>query len=89
MKFPYGQIVVLPVGAKDSFVYDWLMDNHEVSGSAGGCGRHLCALCAPPCDLGPAPELPPGEFTYGICPACRERFFGPLAVKLLPARGPD
>jgi hypothetical protein len=39
------------------------------------CGRVLCAWCVPPRDMGPAPGFQTGEFTHGICPACRTKYF--------------
>ena len=32
------------------------------------CGGRVCAWCCR--DLGPAPALPAGKVTHGICPAC-------------------
>lgn len=37
----------------------------------GPCGRRVCAWCEQ--DQGPAPELPAGQLTHGICPSCQER----------------
>lgn len=49
------------------------------------CGRLICAWCVPPRDLGPAPGFQPGEFTHGICPGCRTKFF-PATGEGAPAR---
>jgi hypothetical protein len=38
--------------------------------SAPACGRVVCAWCVPPRDLRPAPALPAGKVTHGICPEC-------------------
>ena len=40
------------------------------------CGRRVCAHCVPMRDMGPAPGLPAGAVTHGICAACLERDFG-------------
>lgn len=37
------------------------------------CGRRVCAWCVPPRDLGPAPGVPAGSETTGICPECYAR----------------
>ncbi len=40
------------------------------------CGRVVCAWCKPQRDIGPAPLMPEGEITHGICQECRQREFG-------------
>lgn len=39
------------------------------------CGRRVCAWCKPQRDLGPAPKLPVGAVTHGMCPECERREF--------------
>lgn len=39
-------------------------------GDLPACGRRVCAWCEPQRDLGPAPDVPAGRVTHGICPAC-------------------
>lgn len=52
------------------------------------CGRRVCAWCVPMRDLGPAPELPAGVSTHGICEECQRREFGDaVAAKYSPKEG--
>jgi hypothetical protein len=52
----------------------------ELLAPAPSCGRRICAWCVPMRDLGPAPELPAGQETHGMCDPCYAREMVALAL---------
>jgi hypothetical protein len=57
-------------GAVALVVYHARLNRPEAVAPQAMCGRVVCAWCVPMRDLRPAPELPAGKITHGICPAC-------------------
>ncbi len=65
----------------------------EIKVAEEKCGRFICAWCVPPRDMGPARGFQAGEFSHGICPGCRNKYFpvggGRSAARAAGANGGD
>ena len=55
----------------------WRDRNRAAPAGRGiNCGRRVCAWCKPPRDLGPAPSIPAGKVSHGICASCAAKLLG-------------